>query len=83
MHYTSEKGKRVGVGYEQMNTIELDKMKVGSLGPQTRLGNKPHFRLEKSFISPITRSMQAFGVYSTAKFNFTVRYSLARKLHVR
>jgi hypothetical protein len=50
-----------GGGYEQMNTIELDEMKVGSLRPQTRLRNKPHFRFEKSFMSPITRSMQAFG----------------------
>jgi hypothetical protein len=56
-----------GGRYEQMNTIELDEMKVGSLRPQTRLTNKPHFRFEKSFISPITRSMQAFGTTELTK----------------
>jgi hypothetical protein len=55
------KEKRVGEGYEHMNTIKLDEMKVRSLHPHTCLRNKPHFRFEKSFISTIKLSMQAFG----------------------
>ena len=44
-----------------MNTIELDKMKVGPLHSELCLRNKPHFRFEESFIPSIKHSMQAFS----------------------
>jgi len=71
-------GKREegGGGYEQMNTIELDEMKVGSLRPQTRLRNKPHFRSEKSFISSITRSMQTFGTTELTQQNLISQFDI-------
>jgi hypothetical protein len=64
-------------GHEQMNTIELDKRKVGSLHSETRLRNKPHFRFEKNFISSIYRSMQAFSTTGhTAQQNLISQFDI-------
>jgi hypothetical protein len=78
------KEKRVGEGYEHTNTIKLDEMKVGSHHPQTCLRNKPHFRFQKSFISTINRSMQAFGTTElTTQQNLISQSDIHwRKLHV-